>query len=91
MEKIIVSRSYGAETAEVVINKDGSFMIDKNGPYTLHKEPINPGDYGWDKVSIVDTDNKVLMTGHVINGDYTFGQITGANMYRAAAQALWDL
>ena len=91
MEKIIVSRGYGAETAEVIINKNGSFMIGKNGPYTLRKEPINPGDYGWDKVSIVDANNKVLMTGHVISGDYTFGQITDTNMYRAGAQALWDL
>jgi hypothetical protein len=91
MEKIIVSRAYGTDTAEVVINRDGSFMIGKNGPYSIHKEPINQGDYGWNEVSIVDTNDKVLLTGHVIGGDYTFGQFTDSNMYRAAAQALWDV
>lgn len=91
MEKIIVSRGYGAETAEVAINKDGSFMIGNNGPYTIRSEPINRADYGWNQVSIVDTNNKVLITGHVISGDYTFGQFTYPNKYRAAAQALWDL
>jgi hypothetical protein len=91
MEKFIVSRSYGTDTAEVVINRDGSFMIDKNGPYTIRNEPIDRGDYGWNEVSIVDTNNKVLITGHVIKGKYTFGQSTDTNMYRAAAQALWDL
>ena len=92
MEKIIVSRAYGAEKAEVVINKDGSFMIGKNGPsYTLRNEPINRGDYGWNEVSILDTKGQVVMTGHVISGSYTFGQIKDTNMYRAAAQALWEL
>jgi len=91
MEKFIVSRGYGTETAEVVINRDGSFIIGKNGPYIIRTEPINQGDYGWNEVSIVGTNNKVLMTGHVISGDYTFGQFTDTNMYRAAAQALWDL
>lgn len=91
MEKFTVSRGYGAETAEVVVNRDGSFIIGKNGPYTIRKEPINQGDYGWNEVSIVDRNNKVLMTGHVINGKYTFGQLTDTNIYRAAAQALWDL
>ena len=91
MEKIIVSRDYGADTAEVVINRDGSFRIGKNGPYTIRKEPINQADYGWNEVSIVDTNDKVLMTGHVVSGDYTFGQFTDTNMYRAAAQALWNL
>ena len=91
MEKFIVSRGYGAETTEVVINRDGSFIIGKNGPYTIRKEPINRGDYGWNEVSIVDTNNKVLMTGHVISGKYTFGQFTDTNMNRAAAQALWGL
>ncbi len=90
MEKIIVSRGYGAETAEVVINQDGSFTIGKDGPYTIRAEPINRGDYGWDEVSILDGNNQVVMTGHVINGDYTFGQLTNTNMYRAAAQALWE-
>ncbi len=88
MEKIIASRSFGADTAEVVISQDGSFMIAQNGPYTIRNEPINQGDYGWDEVSILDTNDKVLMTGHVVSGDYTFGQFTNANMYRAAAQAL---
>lgn len=91
MEKIIVSRGYGAETAEVAINKDGSFTIGKNGPYTIRNEPVNQADYGWNQVSIVDTTNKVLMIGHVISGDYTFGQFTHTNKYQAAAQALWDL
>lgn len=91
MEKFIVSRDYGTDTAEMVINKDGSFIIAKNGPYTIRTEPINQGDYGWNEVSIVDTNNKVLLTGHVISGAYTFGQFTDTNMYRAAAQALWDL
>ena len=91
MEKFIVSRGYGTDTAEVVINRDGSFIIGKNGLYTIRKEPINRGDYGWNEVSIVDTNNKVLMTGHVIKGNYTFEQFTDTNMYRAAAQALWDL
>jgi hypothetical protein len=54
-------------------------------------EPINRDDYGWNEVSIVDTNDKVLMTGHVISGEYTFGQYTDTNMYRAAAQPLWDL
>jgi hypothetical protein len=91
MEKIIVSRGFGTETAEVVINRDGSFMIGNNGPYTIRKEPINRDDYGWNEVSIVDTNDQLLLTGHVISGDYTFGQFTDTNMYRAAAQALWDL
>ena len=92
MEKIIVSRAYGAEKAEVVITEDGSFMIGKNGPpYTIRNEPINRGDYGWNEVSILDTKGQVVMTGHVINGNYTFGETTNANMYRAAAQALWEL
>jgi hypothetical protein len=91
MEKFIVSRGYGAETTEVVINRDGSFIIGKNGLYTIRNEPINRRDYGWNEVSIVDTNNKVLMTGHVISGNYTFGQFTDTNMHRAAAQALWDL
>ena len=91
MEKFIVSRGYGADTAEVVINRDSSFIIGRNGPYTIRKEPINRGDYGWNEVSIVDTKSKVLITGHVISGNYTFGQCTNTNMYRAAAQALWDL
>jgi hypothetical protein len=91
MEKFTVSRDYGTETAEVVINRDGSFTIAKNGPYLIRKEPIKQGDYGWNEVSIVDTNNKVLMTGHVISGHYTFGQFTDTHMYRAAAQALWDL
>jgi hypothetical protein len=92
MEKIIVSRAYGAEKAEVVINEDGSFMIGKNRPpYTIRNEPINRGDYGWNKVSILDTKGQVVMTGHVASGDYTFGQSRDTNMYRAAAQALWDL
>lgn len=92
MEKFIISRGFGAESVEVVINRDGSFRIGKNGPpYTIRNEPINPGDYGWNEVSIVDTNNKVLMTGHVINDNYTFGQFSDTNMYRAAAQALWDL
>ncbi|MFC1976055.1 hypothetical protein ACFLXQ_06630 [Chloroflexota bacterium] len=92
MEKIIVSRAYGAEKAEVVINKDGSFMIGKNGPpYTIRNEPINLRDYGWDEVSILDTKDQVVMTGHVISGNYTFEQVKDSNMYRAAAQALWDL
>lgn len=91
MEKFTVSREYGIEIAEVVINRDGSFIIGKNGPYTIRAEPINHSDYGWNEVSIVDTSNKVLMTGHVINGDYTFGEFTDTNKYRAAAQALWNL
>jgi hypothetical protein len=91
MEKFIISRGYGAESTAVVINKDGSFMIGKNGLYTIRKEPISRSDYGWNEVSIVDTDNKVLMTGHVINDTYTFGQFTNTNMQLAAAQALWDL
>jgi len=92
MEKIIVSRAYGTEQAEVVINEDGSFMIGKNRPpYTIRNEPINWGDYGWNEVSILDTNGQVVMTGHVISGKYTFGESTNANMYRAAAQALWDL
>jgi hypothetical protein len=92
MEKIIVSRAFGAEKDEVVINKDGSFMIGKNGPlYSIRNEPINRGDYGWNEVSILDTKGQVVMTGHVINGNYTFGQVKDTNMYRAAAQALWDL
>ena len=92
MEKIIVSRAYGAEKAEVVINEDGSFRVGKNGPpYTIRNEPINQGDYGWNEVSILDTKGQVVMTGHVISGDYTFGQFRDTNMYQAAAQALWDL
>lgn len=91
MEKFIVSRDFGVETAEVVVNKDGSFKIGENGPYFIRKEPINRGDYGWNEVNIVDTNDKVLMVGHVVSGDYTFGQFTDTNMYRAAAQALWDL
>jgi hypothetical protein len=91
MEKFTVSRGFGTEIAEVVINRDGSFKIGKNGPYIIRPEPINRGDYGWNEVSIVDTNNKVLLTGHIISGDYTFGQFTDTNMYRAAAQALWDL
>jgi hypothetical protein len=90
MEKFIVSRDFGADKAEVVINQDGSFMIGQNGPYAIRNEPINLGDYGWNEVSILDTDHKVLMTGHVVSGDYTFGQFTNTNRYRAAAQALWD-
>jgi hypothetical protein len=39
----------------------------------------------------VDANDKVLMTGHVISSDYTFGQFTDTNMYQVAAQALWDL
>jgi hypothetical protein len=89
MEKIIVSRAFGKDTAEVVINRDGSFMIGKNGPYSIRKEPINQDDYGWNEVSIVDTNDKVLITGHLIRGDYTFGQFTDTNIYRAAAYALW--
>ena len=91
MEKLIISRGFGAETAEVVINGDGSFMIGKNGLYTIRKEPINRADYGWNEVSIVDTTNTVLMTGHVVKGKYTFGRFTDTNMHRAAAPALWDL
>ena len=92
MEKIIVSRAYGADKAEVVINEDGSFMIGKNGPlYSIRNEPINRGDYGWNEVSILDTKGQVVMTGHVISGSYTFGQVKDTNMYRAAAQALWEL
>ena len=91
MEKFIISRGYGAQTAEVVINGDGTFMIGKSGLYTIRKEPVNLADYGWNEVSIVDTNNTVLMTGHVIRGKYTFGRFTDTNMYRAAAPALWDL
>lgn len=91
MEKIIVSRGFGTETAEVIINKDGSFMIGRNGPYTIREEPINRGDYGWNEVSILDASDKVVMTGHVVSGDYTFGQFTDTNLYQAAAQALWNL
>ena len=79
------------ETAEVVINRDGSFLLGGNGPYLIHAEPVNRSDYGWNEVSIRDTHNKVLLMGHVISGDYTFGQFSDTNMYRAAAQALWDL
>lgn len=90
MEKIIVSRAFGVEKAEVVINEDGSFMIGKNGPsYTIRNEPIDRGDYGWNEVSILDTNGQVVMTGHVVNGKYTFGQFADTHMYRAAAQALW--
>ena len=90
MEKIIISRSFGAETVEVFINKDGSFVIGQNGlPYTIRNEPIDRGDYGWNEVSILNTTGQVVMTGHVINGKYTFGQFTNTNRYRAAAQALW--
>jgi hypothetical protein len=67
-------------------------MIGKNGPpYTLRNEPINRSDYGWNEVSILDTKGQVVMTGHVISGDYTFGEFKDTNMYRAAAQALWNL
>lgn len=91
MERFIVSRGYGAETVEVVVNRDGSFKIGKNGPYTIRNEPIDRGDYGWNEVSIVDTKGQVVMTGHVISGKYIFGQFTDTDMYQAAAQALWDL
>jgi len=89
---ITISRFFGLETTEVVVNNNGSFMIGQNGsPYTIRNEPIDRGDYGWNEVSILDTKNQVVMTGHVINGKYTFGQFTDTNMYRAAAQALWGL
>ena len=91
MEKFIVSRRYSGEKAEVVINADSSFMIGKNGPYTIRKEPIDQKDYGWNKVNVVDKNNKVLVEGHVINGKYTFGQFSGTDMNQVAAQAMWDL
>lgn len=92
MNKIIISRSFGAETAEVTINNSGSFMIGQNGPaYTIRNEPIDRRDYGWDEVSILDARKQVVITGHVINGKYTFGEFTDTNKYRAAAQAVWGL
>jgi hypothetical protein len=92
MESFTISRGFGADVTEVFINKDGSFMIGQNGsPYTIRNEPIDRGDYGWNEVSILDATGQVVMTGHVINDKYTFGQFTDTNMYRAAAPALWDL
>jgi hypothetical protein len=91
METFTVSRAYGIEKAEVVINSDGSFRIGKNGPvYTIRSEPIDRGDYGWNEVSILNNNGQVAMTGHVINGVYTFGEFRNTNKYQAAAQALWD-
>ena len=92
MQKIIISRSFGAETTEVTINNDGSFMIGQNGSrHTIRNEPIDRGDYGWNEVSVLNTAGQVVMTGHVINDKYTFGQFTDTNRYRAAAQALWGM
>ena len=92
MEKMIISRAFGAETVEVFINTGGSFTIGQNGSsHTIRNEPIDRADYGWNEVSILDTKGQVVMTGHVITGKYTFGQFTDTNMYRAAAQSLWGL
>ena len=92
MNTFTISRSFGAETAEVVINNDGSFMIGQNGPpHTIRNEPIDRANYGWNEVSILDMRGQAVMTGHVINGKYTFGQFTDTNKYLAAARALWGM